>query len=85
LRTAEDISGLLQKCHFALRKPPFYPLNYGDAFQRTEVSSQRSDIRRLREKIQKSDVPPSSDSGVARRDQKSISDFGLAIVDLTPR
>src|SRR5438132_13886433 len=30
LRTADDISEFLQKCRFCLRKPPFYPLNYGD-------------------------------------------------------
>ena len=29
LRTADDIGRFLQKCRFALRKPPFYPLNYG--------------------------------------------------------
>jgi hypothetical protein len=30
LRAADDISEFQQKCRFALRKPPFYPLNYGD-------------------------------------------------------
>jgi len=30
LRTADDISEFLQKCRFCLRKPPFYPLNYGN-------------------------------------------------------
>ncbi len=27
---ADDISGFVQKCRFALRKPLFYPLNYGN-------------------------------------------------------
>jgi len=27
---AEDISEVEQKRHFAIRKPPFYPLNYGN-------------------------------------------------------
>jgi len=30
LLTADDISELQQKCGFYLRKPLFYPLNYGD-------------------------------------------------------
>gem|GEM_PF-5498283 len=30
LRTTDDISGFVQKWRFALRKPLFYPLNYGD-------------------------------------------------------
>jgi hypothetical protein len=30
LRTSDDISEFVQKRHFALRKPPFYPLNYGN-------------------------------------------------------
>src|SRR2546430_14207428 len=30
LRIAEDISEVLQKRHFGLRKPLFYPLNYGN-------------------------------------------------------
>jgi hypothetical protein len=31
LRTADDICEFLQNCRFALRKPPFYPLNYGNS------------------------------------------------------
>jgi hypothetical protein len=30
LRTVEDVGASLQKRRFALRKPSFYPLNYGD-------------------------------------------------------
>jgi hypothetical protein len=30
LLSADDPGELLQKRHFALRKPPFYPLNYGN-------------------------------------------------------
>jgi hypothetical protein len=30
LRMADDPSVFAQKCRFALRKPPFYPLNYGN-------------------------------------------------------
>jgi len=30
LRTRDDISGFVQKWPFALRKPLFYPLNYGN-------------------------------------------------------
>jgi len=33
LRTADDVSELVQKCRFALRKPPFYPLNYGNRWK----------------------------------------------------
>jgi hypothetical protein len=54
LLTAEDISEFLQKCHFALRKPLFYPLNYGDAVnakvRRRKEEVQRSRIRRMKEK-----------------------------------
>jgi len=44
LRTTDDISGFVQKWRFALRKPPFYPLNYGDIFQGSEVRDQISDL-----------------------------------------
>jgi hypothetical protein len=30
LRMADDLSEFLQKCRFGIRKPPFYPLNYGN-------------------------------------------------------
>ena len=33
LRTDDDISEFQQKCRFALRKPPFCPLNYGNKFR----------------------------------------------------
>jgi len=43
LRCADDISELLQKRRFGVRKPPFYPLNYGDisdvGYQKSEISS----------------------------------------------
>ena len=52
--TADDISELVQKCHFALRKPLFSPLNYGDAVnakvRRRKEEVQRSRIRRMKEK-----------------------------------
>jgi hypothetical protein len=45
---------LLQKRGFYLRKPPFYPLSYGDAVKgkvrRRKEEVQRSPIRRLKEK-----------------------------------
>jgi hypothetical protein len=30
LSAPDVVRRFLQKCRFALRKPPFYPLNYGD-------------------------------------------------------
>ena len=30
LRIADSLGGCLQKCRIALRKPLFYPLNYGN-------------------------------------------------------
>jgi hypothetical protein len=42
LLTAADISEFQQKCRFALRKPLFYPLNYGDAV--------KGKVRRMKEK-----------------------------------
>jgi hypothetical protein len=37
----------VQKWHFALRKPPFYPLNYGNFFrgQTSDIRFQISDCR----------------------------------------
>jgi hypothetical protein len=30
MNAPDVVRRFLQKCHFALRKPPFYPLNYGN-------------------------------------------------------
>jgi len=30
LTTTDDLGKFLQKCRFRIRKPSFYPLNYGD-------------------------------------------------------
>ena len=65
LRTTDDVSEFVQRCRFALRKPPFYPLNYGDVFQKEEG-------RRMREKIQRSedrDQPPSPRLRRAKEDR----------------
>src|SRR6266496_578264 len=31
--------------HLRFRKPPFYPLNYGDSFQRSDIRYRRSDFK----------------------------------------
>jgi len=49
LLTADDISEFLQKRGFALRKPLFYPLNYGDRKEgkskKDEGKIQMSEVR----------------------------------------
>jgi len=52
LLIADDISELLQKCHFAIRKPPFYPLNYGN------IKSQKLEGWRRKSRDQIWDVDP---------------------------
>jgi len=32
LTTTDDLGKFLQKCRFRIRKPSFYPLNYGDGW-----------------------------------------------------
>jgi len=64
LRTADETSEFLLKWRFCLRKPPFYPLNYGDAVKakvrRMKEEVQRSRIRKLKEnpevRFQRSEV-----------------------------
>src|SRR5947207_13081236 len=45
---ANQVCKLLSNSPFRIRKPLFSPLNYGNSFQMTEVSSQRSDFRMLK-------------------------------------
>jgi len=42
----DDISELLQKRRLGVRKPPFYPLNYGDGM--------KAKVRRMKEEVQRS-------------------------------
>jgi hypothetical protein len=58
LRSADDVSSFQQKWHFYLRKPPFYPLNYGNTQREKigrspELGDQRSDFRMLDKKVEK--------------------------------
>jgi hypothetical protein len=69
LLTAEDISEFLQKCHFALRKPLFYPLNYGE---RSECKSKKEEGRSPEIKDQKDEgkIQRSDFRGLKSRENK---------------
>jgi hypothetical protein len=52
LRAADDISELAQKCDFALSKPLFSPLNYGNNFRDrisdSDINARASRVNRAR-------------------------------------
>ena len=68
--TADDTSEVQKKCRFGLRKPPFYPLNYGNNFK---VRSKKDEGRNLEIRFSDVDVMASGKLSKSRAVRFSAS------------